>query len=99
MIKRIVVMEMFPEQEAAFLKIFENARTHIRAMPGCMGLELLKSTTDDRIGIWTISLWEQEEDLEHYRTSELFKKTWSSVKPLFAAKARAWTLTTIDFLP
>lgn len=92
-------MEMFPQHEAAFLEIFQRARTQIRAMPGCRGLELLKSSMDDRIGIWTISLWEQETDLEHYRTSELFKKTWSSVKPLFAAKARAWTLTTIDTLP
>lgn len=99
MIKRIVVMEMFPEQETAFLDIFKEVRTQIRSMQGCLGLELLRSRQEDTIGIWTISLWESEADLEHYRTSELFKKTWSSVKPLFASKARAWTLTTIDALP
>jgi heme-degrading monooxygenase HmoA len=99
MIKRIVVMEMFPEGEAVFMNIFNTARQHIRAMDGCLGLELLRSTYDNRIQLWTISIWQSEDALENYRSSPLFASTWSAVKPLFATKARAWTLTPIDTLP
>lgn len=99
MIKRIVVMEMFPDQETSFMAIFNPAKQNIRAMEGCLGLELLRSTYEDRVQLWTISAWQSEEALENYRSSPLFASTWAAVKPLFAAKARAWTLNPIDTLP
>ena len=98
MVKRIVMMEFEPEKEALFLDIFEQVKTEVRHQKGCEGLELLRSSVNEERLIWTISLWQTAEDLENYRNSPLFQKTWASVKPLFASKARAWTLTTIQTL-
>ncbi len=92
-------MELLPENEALFLSIFETVKHQIRMQPGCDGLELLRSTGDGHLNIWTISLWQSEDDLNNYRTSDLFMKTWSAVKPLFSAKTKAWSLTNTDTLP
>ena len=81
------------------MDIFDQAKTEIRAQKGCMGLELLRSSTKEEMLIWTISLWQSTGDLESYRSSPLFQKTWAAVKPLFAAKTKAWTLTSIQILP
>ncbi len=91
-------MELLPGKEGVFLDIFDEVKKHIRAQEGCMGLEILRSEEDGRISLWTISLWEDEIDLDRYRSSTLFKQTWSEVKPLFSGKARAWTLTSIEML-
>lgn len=99
MIKRIVRMKLLPGQENLFLNTFDLVKKHIRAQEGCVGLELLNHEENGHVSIWTISLWEKESDLDRYRSSDLFKTTWSAVKPLFAEKAQAWTLTTIDLLP
>ena len=99
MIKRIVCMELLPGNEALFLDTFEVVKKQIRGQEGCNGLELLKSEENGHVSVWTISFWNHEMDLERYRSSDLFLKTWSTVKPLFSGKARAWTLTTIDILP
>jgi hypothetical protein len=99
MIKRIVMMELLPGKEALFLDIFEDVKKEIRAQAGCEGLEVLRSEQDGHISVWTISYWHSADDLNAYRSSDLFKKTWSAVKPLFSGKARAWTLTPIESLP
>jgi len=98
MIKRIVLMELKPGNEAIFLDIFDQVKSEIRTQKGCMGIELLRSNMNEKISLWTISSWQSEEDLETYRSSSLFQKTWASVKPLFSDKARAWTLTSIETL-
>ena len=41
---------------------------------------------------FTFSTWEHEEDLETYRQSSLFRDTWQKTKPLFAARAEAWSV-------
>ena len=89
-------MELLPGREPVFLDIFEKAKMQIRLQEGCQGLELLRSARDGSISVWTISLWNSNEDLDRYRSSDLFKNTWTAVKPLFSGKARAWTLTTIE---
>ena len=98
MIKRIVLMELTPGNEALFLDIFDRVKSEIRSQKGCMGIELLRSNINERTSLWTISSWDSEQDLESYRSSPLFQKTWASVKPLFSDKARAWTLTSIEML-
>ena len=98
MIKRIVLMELKPGNEAIFLDIFDQVKSEIRTQKGCMGIELLRSNMNEKISLWTISSWQSEEDLETYRSSSLFQKTWASVKSLFSDKARAWTLTSIETL-
>ncbi len=92
-------MELLPDKQDLFLDIFDEVKKHIRAQEGCRGLEILKSEEEGNISIWTISLWKYESDLDRYRSSDLFKQTWSQVKPLFSGKARAWTLTSIQSLP
>lgn len=96
MIKRIVLMVLKPGNEAIFLDIFDQVKSEIRSQHGCMGIELLRSMMNEETSLWTISSWQSEEDLESYRSSSLFQKTWASVKPLFSDKARAWTLTSIE---
>jgi (4S)-4-hydroxy-5-phosphonooxypentane-2,3-dione isomerase len=99
MIKRIVQMELLPGAEGFFIDIFETVKKDIRSQAGCLGLELLRSSNQGETSIWTISLWQSIDDLETYRASALFQKTWAEVKPLFSSKARAWTLEPIDILP
>jgi len=96
MIKRIVIMEVQPGHEAAFFDTFELVKKEIRAQDGCLGLEVLQGRHHDHVTLCTISLWSDEGALENYRSSQLFRKTWSTVKPLFAKKAQAWTLTPIE---
>lgn len=96
MIKRIVKMDVPAASEALFLDIFEDVKKEIRAQPGCLGLEVLRSEGERHMSIWTISVWESPDDLERYRSSSLFQSTWSRVKPLFIQKAQAWTLTPIE---
>ncbi len=99
MIKRIVMMEVLPEQEAVFINIFDNVKQQIRKQSGCCGLEVLRSAAKNRVNIWTISLWESEADLNNYRSSDLFEQAWAAVKPLFSAKTKAWTLNPIEAIP
>ena len=89
-------MEIEPGQEALFLDIFEAVKNQIRSREGCMGLELLQSKTEGKTILWTISTWQSKADLESYRMSDLFQKTWSAVKPLFSGKPLAWTLDPIE---
>lgn len=96
MIKRIVKMDLQPGTKEVFLDIFEQAKSAIRAREGCRGLEVLSGSQEGDVSIWTISLWDHEGALEAYRRSDLFQATWSAVKPLFANKAQAWTLTPIE---
>ena len=99
MIKRIVRMDMLPDAEVAFLEIYSRSREAIRAQKGCMGLDLLRSVRDGHVSLWTISMWQSVDDLETYRSSALFRNTWTAVKPLFSGRAEAWTLTVIDSQP
>lgn len=92
-------MSLSPETEGRFLDIFSTVRHEIRSQKGCLGLELLRSAENNHVYIWTISLWQSANDLETYRTSALFRKTWSEVKPLFTSKAQAWTLTPVEWIP
>ena len=91
MITRIVRMEFVPENTEAFQHIFTNSCAAIRAMPGCLYLSLHQEENKPWI-FFTISKWNNPEDLEYYRKSELFRTTWEATKALFSAKPSAWTL-------
>lgn len=90
-------MELKPGTEDSFLEIFILVKEEIRSQRGCMGLELLRSVNKGETILWTISLWQSVDELETYRASPLFQRTWAAVKPLFASKASAWTLSPIEF--
>jgi quinol monooxygenase YgiN len=74
-----------------FLEDFEQVKEQIRSFPGCLYTEMLMDTASTGI-LFTYSKWNSPEDLENYRQSDLFQATWGRVKPMFAAKAEAWTL-------
>jgi heme-degrading monooxygenase HmoA len=90
MIKRLVKLTFQADKIADFKQIFESSKDHIRAMRGCLHLELLQDRNRPNI-LFTLSFWENEADLEHYRHSDLFKTTWAKTKILFADKPEAWT--------
>jgi len=90
-IVRIVKMTFKPELLPAFLEIFNLSAEKIRAFPGCMRLELL-SDADNPAVLFTYSYWQDAQDLEAYRHSELFNETWAVTKVLFNAKPEAWSL-------
>jgi heme-degrading monooxygenase HmoA len=86
-------MTFKPENISDFKQIFYDSRKLIAAFDGCIHLELMKDISSTSI-FFTISHWENEESLNTYRDSYLFKNTWSKVKPLFSERALAWSLST-----
>lgn len=93
MILRVVKMTILPQETERFARVFQERRDLIAAFEGCLRVDLLKTTQADEAVFFTLSYWQHEENLETYRQSSIFKETWSIVKPLFAQKAQAWTLT------
>lgn len=94
MFTRIVKMEFEAENVSSFLANFDLIKSRIRSFPGCLFLELYSDKNDDAI-YFTYSRWENESDLENYRTSNLFKELWATTKPLFRSKAQAWSVDTL----
>jgi autoinducer 2-degrading protein len=91
MIKRIVKMQFEPSRLHEFFELFERTKMHIRGFEGCQHLELWKDISDPTI-LFTYSYWETPMALDHYRNSTLFKDTWAQTKPLFRARAEAWSI-------
>jgi len=97
MFTRIVKMEFRPDKVPTFLANFENVKEKIRSFPGCEFLELYQDKNNKAI-FFTYSRWLEEEDLENYRKSTLFKTVWSETKPLFQERAQAWSVDTLHSL-
>ena len=98
MFVRIVKMSFEASNINIFLKLFNSKKEDIRNFPGCRFLELYRDKTNLNV-FFTYSYWENENDLENYRHSELFKAVWSQTKPLFNDKPEAWSvdkLVTLD---
>ncbi len=97
MFTRIVKMEFKEEKVLTFLDNFEKIKEKIRAFEGCTFLELYQDKNNKDI-FFTYSRWENESDLENYRTSDLFKSVWATTKPMFRSKAQAWSVDTLHSL-
>lgn len=91
MILRIVKMKFKAEHCSEFLALFEKYHSQIAGFKNCLGVELLRDIHDPQI-FFTYSQWESENDLNHYRESELFKSVWSQTKAMFEQKAEAWSI-------
>lgn len=91
MIVRIVQMTFEPSSVGDFLALFEERKQLIRHFEGCKHLELWQDAHASNI-FFTYSMWDSEEQLNHYRFSELFKDTWARTKALFADKPQAWSV-------
>ena len=85
---RVVKMTFKEDNLDEFRQIFDERKERIGSFPGCTKVELL----NDKNIFFTYSVWDGAESLERYRQSEFFQSTWGLVKPLFAAKAEAWSL-------
>merc|ERR1711935_38504 len=76
---------------------FEKVKEKIRAFEGCSYLELYQDKNNTET-FFTYSRWENDADLENYRTSDLFKNIWATTKPMFRSKAEAWSVNTLNHL-
>ena len=88
---RIVKLTFKEEEVTNFLKSFEESKEHIRSFKGCNSMILLRDKKNSNI-FFTYSDWVEEGNLEEYRDSDLFKKIWTTVKPMFQEKAQAWSV-------
>jgi quinol monooxygenase YgiN len=99
MVTRIVKMSFDKSNASLFLEIFNEHREQIRAAEGCMYLELWQTEENDSTLFFTHSKWENEEHLNNYRHSDIFKIVWPKTKALFNAKPQAWTVSSLVTLP
>jgi hypothetical protein len=91
MIKRIVKLNILPGKEDRFRAIFNESKLKISAFEGCSKLELLQDINNPNI-FFTYSIWNDLEQLNKYRSSDLFINVWSQVKLIFGGKPEAWSL-------
>jgi len=91
MFVRIVKMGFDPEKIETFLADFEIQKSKIRAFEGCMFLELYRDKNNTN-QFFTYSYWRDEEALENYRHSDLFKGVWANTKIYFNQKPEAWSV-------
>lgn len=91
MFVRIVKMSFHLKHIDAFLSMFNEKKERIRNSDGCNLLELYQDKTNPEI-FFTYSYWENEQDLENYRNSDLFKTVWAKTKQYFNDKPLAWSL-------
>lgn len=85
------------ENSENFEALFNAVRDQIAARQGCQHVELLRARASDTECIYfTRSIWNREEDLQSYRSSNLFAATWKSTKALFSQRAEAWSTELIS---
>lgn len=92
MLKRLVKLQLQADKTDDFIQIFEETKQRIRNFPGCQHLELWRTENI----FFTYSIWENEDALNEYRNSNLFKTTWARTKVLFAARAEAWSVAYVS---
>lgn len=90
MIIRIVKLTFEEGGAEEFLQLFRERKKQIRHFPGCLHLEVWSEEGNPNV-LFTYSHWENVAALNHYRSSDFFKDTWSRTKPLFTEKAQAWS--------
>lgn len=88
MLVRIVRMTFTPSTVDVFLQTFDETAPRIRGVEGCHHLELWRDVETPHV-CTTYSHWTDHTALDRYRNSELFRSTWTTVKPLFAAPPKA----------
>ena len=91
MLTRIVKMTFDPTKVEEFLDIFNSSKKEIRNMKGCTHLALMQDFNHPN-SFSTVSHWVDEEALDNYRNSEVFKEVWPKTKLLFIAKPIAFSL-------
>jgi heme-degrading monooxygenase HmoA len=95
MLIRIVRMTFRAEEVPTFLELFWQKYPLISTYPGVKALTLQKDARELNV-YYTHSVWEDETYLEDYRHSALFADIWGKTKPLFAEKAKAYSLIEVQ---
>lgn len=80
-----------------FLLLFDENKEKIRNQKGCQRLELIQDIGCDDI-FFTYSYWQDEESLENYKNTDVFKFIWPKTKALFSEKPEAWSTKQIHVL-
>ena len=88
-------MHFRPEERQAFLDIFNASKHLIRQFDGCQHMYLYNEAGLPDV-FFTLSVWDSAAHLDAYRNSELFRKTWTKTKALFADKPQAWSIEQLD---
>ncbi|MFM1744819.1 MAG: hypothetical protein RLZZ630_756 [Bacteroidota bacterium] len=96
MITRFVRLQFRPEFVEEFLRLYRSAEGHIRNRDGCLGVKLLRDTSDPAV-FFTLSEWKDEHTLDQYRHSDFFRNLWPLVKVGFAAAPVAFSTTEESF--
>lgn len=91
MIRRVVRLTLQEDKAQDFIDFVEPRVASIRGFEGCEGLEFLQDTNEANV-FYTISLWQSEDALNNYRSSELFGSIWPVVKPWFKNKALTYSM-------
>ena len=86
------------EKVPEFLGIFSRSKKQIRNFPGCKHLELHEDYTNGNI-FATYSIWQDQNALDNYRKSDLFKEVWSQTKALFEKEPIAFSSKLIEEVP
>ncbi len=88
---RIVKMNYKEEHVQDFLNLFEERKLQIRNSKGCNYLELWNDKDNQTI-YYSYSIWDDLNDLNEYRHSELFKDTWAKFKSWFQDKPQVFNI-------
>jgi quinol monooxygenase YgiN len=94
MITRVVKMTFRPEMVNEFVQLLKINKSRIAGFKGCLHLEIFQTINNPCV-FFTYSKWENEENLNEYRNSDLFEKVWGQTKIMFSEKPQAWTLTEV----
>lgn len=95
---RIVKMSFQEDKIPTFLEHFHTVKDQIRNFPGNNFLEVYQDKDNPCI-FFTYSIWNDVNDLENYRHSDLFKEVWAFTKQFFNAKPEAWSVDKLVSLP
>lgn len=88
---RIVKMTFQPDRADEFIGMFNEMKAGIAAFEGCEKVELYRDKKLPNV-FFTYSIWEDENYLNAYRTSEFFQNNWTRTKQFFADKPEAWSV-------
>lgn len=88
MIARIVTMTFKENEINNFVLLFNEYKTQIKNSTGCISLTLIQKL-DHPTEISTLSYWENEDYLNNYRNSDIFKQVWPQTKLLFSSPPKA----------
>ncbi len=95
MIKRIVKLTIQPDLIDTFKQRFEEWQPKIRSQQGCEHLELWQDVDDDRL-LFTYSEWQSQDNLNQYRSSDLFASVWPQTKAMFDDRPTANSVERVE---